>query len=197
MAEVSQEKPDMLAQIAAAIEANFDEQTALFERTFADLDNSRAKTAPRPKPVQPRPVMTDAERAQRQDEQRMIVTMTADGTINAEEGRKLLAALDESYGLTPPLPPTQPNPTPARTLRLRVVNPTNGQTVANVGLPLPMIEFGLNVTSRLGSRLPPTISLQGQRIELADVIARVRRGEQGRLFGLTTDKGDVIEIAVE
>ena len=118
------------------------------------------------------------------DERMQILKMVADGKISAEEGSKLLKALEEG---SRPKPPPLPEP---RWFKVRITDLTTGKTKVNVSIPMRLVSVGV----KLGARFTPEV--EGMNFE--EVIAAIKEGAHGRIVDVTDEKGgERVEIYVE
>jgi len=121
-------------------------------------------------------------------EERMeILKMVQDGQISAEEGAKLLEALQESD--QPPARPTPPErPQQPRRLRVRVSDLETGRNKVNIDLPWNLINVGMH----MGARFAP------QEIDLEEVMRALRSGTEGKIVDVEhAEDNERVEIFVE
>lgn len=115
-----------------------------------------------------------------------ILKMIEAGTVTAEEGAKLLEALaqdDESVSAR------APGAAP-RWLRVRVADGAGGNKV-NVNVPLKL----LDVAKRF---IPPrALTVNGQPIDLDEIVALVKEGAEGKLVEIQGENGERVEVFVE
>ncbi|MBX2997710.1 MAG: hypothetical protein KF893_04305 [Caldilineaceae bacterium] len=124
------------------------------------------------------------------EERVKVLKMIEDGKVSAEEGTRLLAALDKSRQRGQRggrgAPPVEGN---GRWMRLRVSDTRSGKTKVNMQLPLGLVNMGL----QLGARFVPEIdSLDAGQIQNA-----LRSGTRGKILEVTSDSGELVEIYVE
>ncbi len=123
------------------------------------------------------------------EERMQILNMVAEGKISAEDGAKLLSALEpdrKSRGV--PSPPGAP--TAARWFRVRVTDLETGRNKVNVNLPMSLVDVG----TRMGARFAP--ELEG--IDFADIIEQIKGGAQGKIIEVEdAEGGERVEIYVE
>jgi hypothetical protein len=123
------------------------------------------------------------------EERMQILNMVASGNITAEEGAKLLAAL-EPEGKRRQMPPGPGGPTPARWFRVRVTDLETGKNKVNVNLPMSLVDVG----TRMGARFAP--ELEGMDFE--DIIEQIKSGAQGKIIEVEdAEGGERVEIYVE
>src|SRR5450759_5119442 len=89
------------------------------------------------------------------EERMKILKMVEDGKVSAEDGAKLLAALDESRRSARPTPPPPPPGTTAngRWLHIRVTDVKNGRPKVNVNIPMGLVNVGL----KMGAKFAPEV----------------------------------------
>jgi len=118
-----------------------------------------------------------------------ILNMVASGNITAEEGAKLLAALEpEGKRRDQRLAPAPPGP--ARWFRVRVTDLESGRNKVNVNLPMSLVEVG----TRMGARFAP--ELEGMDFE--DIVEQIKSGAHGKIIEVEdAEGGERVEIYVE
>lgn len=122
------------------------------------------------------------------EERMQILKMVAEGTITAEEGAKLLAALEPEGA--PQRHSLAGEPSQPRWFRVRVTDLETGRNKVNVNLPMSLVEVG----SRMGARFSP--ELEG--LDFHDIIDQVKSGAQGKIVEVEDmDGGERVEIYVE
>ena len=115
-----------------------------------------------------------------------ILKMIEDGKISAEEGAKLLTALDEI--------PRRPSPGGerggGRSLRIRVTDIASGRSKASVQIPIGLIDAGM----KIGAHFAPEV----EGVNMSNVMDAVRSGATGKIIDVTDDEdGEHVEIFVE
>ena len=123
------------------------------------------------------------------EERMQILSMVAEGKITAEEGAKLLAALEpEKRGkpvLRAPEPPTEP-----RWFRVRVTDLHTGKAKVSVNLPFGLVDVGM----RMGARFAPEL----ENIDMAQIVEQVKAGGQGTMVEVEDEEdGERVEIYIE
>ncbi len=124
------------------------------------------------------------------EERMKVLKMIEEGKITAEEGTKLLSALDmgprPGKGPVPPPPPVGAG----RWLRIRVTDTTTGRPKVNVTIPMGLVNVGLKMGARFA---PETEGLDWQQI--ADAI---NSGMIGKIIDVVDEQdGERVEIFVE
>jgi hypothetical protein len=117
------------------------------------------------------------------DEERLqILKMIEGGQITAEEGAKLLAALEE------PSRGEKPGGSP-RWLRVQVTDIRTGKRKVNVNLPLRLLDLGAKIYSRYGA--PGDIDVEG-------IAQAIKEGAQGKIVDAEDEvDGERVEVYVE
>jgi hypothetical protein len=122
------------------------------------------------------------------EERMQILNMVAEGKISAEDGAKLLAALETEKRPKPPAMPREPS-TP-RWFRVRVTDLETGKCKVNVNLPMSLVEVG----TRMGARFAP--ELEG--MDFGDLVDQIKSGAQGKIIEVEdAEDGERVEIYVE
>ncbi len=122
------------------------------------------------------------------EDRMQILNMVAERIISADEGAKLLAALETEQKREPTQSMT--GPSRSRWIRVRVTDLETGRNKVNVNLPMGLVE----VAARLGARFAP--ELQG--MDVHDIVEQVKSGAQGKLIEVEDiEDGERVEIYVE
>ena len=121
------------------------------------------------------------------EERMQILKMIEAGTISAEEGAKLLAALDEGSSKRERIEPLGGK---ARWMRIRVTDLRTGNAKVNVNLPMGLVNVGL----KMGARFAPDM----ENVDLDEIMASIKEGAQGKIVEVEDDDGgERVEIYVE
>ena len=128
------------------------------------------------------------------NEERMkILKMIEEGKISADEGSKLLTALNDSRkGI--PMPPRPQGQAmgggSARWLRIRVTDIRTGRSKASVQIPLALVDAGM----KIGAHFAPEV----EGVDMTNVMEALRMGVTGKIIDVTDDEdGEHVEIFVE
>jgi hypothetical protein len=117
-----------------------------------------------------------------------ILKMIEDGKLSAEEGTKLLSALNSPRVPTPPRPPGMPGA--PRWLRIRVTDIRTGRSKASVQIPLALVDAGM----KIGAHYAPEV----EGVDMSNVMEALRSGVTGKIIDVTDDEdGEHVEIYVE
>lgn len=120
------------------------------------------------------------------NEQMQILKMVEAGQISAEEGVRLLRALDEADKTQS----ASSAPNNARWFRVRVTDLATGKHKVNVNIPIGLVNVGM----RLGAKFAPNIGSE----EMEQILQAVRGGVQGRIIEVEdAEDGERVEIYVE
>ena len=116
------------------------------------------------------------------EERMKILKMIEEGKISADEGSKLLSALNESRrGLpTPPRPPSI----------IRVTDTRTGRSKASVQIPLALVDAGM----KIGAHFAPEV----EGVDMSNVMEALRMGVTGKIIDVVDEEdGEHVEIYVE
>jgi len=121
------------------------------------------------------------------EERMKILKMIEEGKLSAEEGTKLLAALNtkrSSMSRTPGMP------SGAKWLRIRVTDTRTGRSKASVQIPLALVDAGL----KIGAHFAPEV----EGVDMTNVMEALRSGVTGKIIDVTDEEdGEHVEIYVE
>jgi hypothetical protein len=127
------------------------------------------------------------------EERIRILNMVQEGKISAEEGSKLLAALDLNSQPAPaPRRPDAPAPSdqPGRWFRVKITNTLNDKTRVNVRLPVSLIKVGM----KMGAKFSPEV----EKIDMDQLSEFISTGEIGQMVDIYDEEdGDHIEVFIE
>ena len=126
------------------------------------------------------------------NEERMkILKMIEEGKISADEGSKLLTALNDSRkGIPMPPRPQAMGSGSARWLRIRVTDIRTGRSKASVQIPLALVDAGM----KIGAHFAPEV----EGVDMTNVMEALRMGVTGKIIDVTDDEdGEHVEIFVE
>jgi hypothetical protein len=123
------------------------------------------------------------------EERMQILKMVAEGKISAEEGAKLLAALEPTTTKKETRSTTD-GPSAARWFRVRVTDLETGKNKVNVNLPMSLVDVG----TRMGARFAPEL----EDMDFNDIIEQIKSGAQGKIVEVEDmEGGERVEIYVE
>lgn len=126
------------------------------------------------------------------EERMQILKMIENEQITAEEGARLLQALEagarKERGAEPTGAPSRGSP--PRWFRIRVTDLQTGRHKVNVNIPLSLVTVGM----RMGARFAPEIS----GVDMDQVLEAVRQGNVGKLIDVEdAEDGERVEIYIE
>ncbi len=122
------------------------------------------------------------------EERLQVLKMVEAGQISAEEGAKLLTALEN-----PPEPP-EGKSTQKRWLRVRVTDQHTGKRKVNVNIPLGLVEMASRMGVHFGAQRAPEL----RDINLNEIIAAIKSGAEGKIVDMEDEEeGEHVEVYVE
>ncbi len=120
------------------------------------------------------------------EERMQILKMIEAGTISADEGAKLLAALEEGTGKRE----RAESGSKARWMRIRVTDLKTGNAKVNVNLPMGLVNVGM----KMGARFAPEM----ENVDLDEIMESIKEGAQGKIVEVEdTEDGERVEIYIE
>lgn len=123
------------------------------------------------------------------DERMQILRMIENRQISAEEGARLLAALEDKPN--PELPPPPSPQTRGRWLNVRVTDQRSGKRKVNVRIPLSLVDVGL----KLGAKFSP-VGIEG--LDVNQIMAAVKAGGMGKIVDVEDEvDGEHVEVYIE
>jgi len=124
-------------------------------------------------------------------EKMQILKMIEEGKISAEEGMKLMLAVDETpeQDIEIDLGKKQ---TSLSARRLRVKVEKNGKETVNIKIPISLVNVGL----KIGKKFSPDLQESMGDIDMDEIVQMIKEGAEGKL--VEVDDGDEhVEIFVE
>lgn len=123
------------------------------------------------------------------EERMKILKMVEEGKISAEEGAKLLSALQQAQRASGGDQAAR-RPGSVRWLRIRVTDLPSGRSKASVQIPIGLIDAGM----KIGAHFAPEV----EGVDMGNVLEAVRAGVTGKIIDVTDDEdGERVEIFVE
>lgn len=120
------------------------------------------------------------------EERMQILKMIENGQISAEEGARLLQAIED----TSQKEQASKSEHAPRWFRVRVTDMRTGKTKVNVNIPISLVNVGM----RMGARFAPEV----EGMNLDQVIQAVKQGAQGKIIDVEDEEdGEHVEIYVE
>jgi SHOCT-like protein len=124
------------------------------------------------------------------EERLKILNMVAEGKISAEEGSRLLEALQSAERKVGATAGMATSGGESRYLRIRVTNTHTGRERASVNIPVNLV----NVAMRMGARFAPEM----EDISFEEVMSAINQGMRGKIVDVTEgETGEHVEIFVE
>jgi hypothetical protein len=124
------------------------------------------------------------------EERMQILKMIQEGKISAEEGAKLLQALNAGKSDKRSTSAPAGGGSDARWFRVRVTELASGKSKVNVNIPMGLV----NVAIKMGARFAPNI--EGEKYE--EIVQAIKSGASGKIIDVTDDQdGERVEIFVE
>jgi SHOCT-like domain len=127
------------------------------------------------------------------EERLKILKMIQEGKITAEEGVKLMEALESSKAVSGtglPLEGVAGGGKGNRWFRVRVTELGTGKTRVNVRLPVNLINAGL----KMGARFSPEV----QGLDMEQLKQYIQSGETGKIVDVyDDDDGEHVEVFIE
>lgn len=123
------------------------------------------------------------------EERMRILKMIDEGKISAEEGAKLLSALNEGRR-RPNSAVSSRLPGAARWLRVRVTDVATGRSKATVQIPIALLDAGM----KIGAHFAPEV----EGVDMSTVMEALRSGMTGKIVDVIDEEdGEHVEIFVE
>lgn len=119
------------------------------------------------------------------DERMKILNMIQEGTISAEEGMKLLDALEESADL----PAVPKDKSDSKWVKIIVVE--EGEKKVNVTIPVNLVKLGLGIGMKYSG---DTKGLEN--LDLDEIIRQIEEGTEGKIVEVV-DGDTRVEVYVE
>lgn len=124
------------------------------------------------------------------EERMRILKMIEAKQVTAEEGAKLLAALDEKdrFGNTSAQPSSGAS---SKWFRVSVTDLKTGKRKVNVNIPLSLVDIGL----KMGAKFAPA-GLEG--LDTNQIINAIKSGGEGKIVDVENDEeGEHVEVFIE
>lgn len=123
------------------------------------------------------------------EERMKILKMVEEGKVSAEEGAKLLAALQQAQRTSAGDQAGRRGGS-SHWLRIRVTDLATGRSKAAVQIPIGLIDAGM----KIGAHFAPEV----EGVDMGNVMEAVRAGVTGKIIDVTDDEdGERVEIYVE
>ena len=130
-------------------------------------------------------------------ERLQILKMIEEGKIKADEGARLIEALDTVTSAPAPAQPPMPGETTVdltgkgtKWLRVRVTDTDSGKARVNVRLPVGLIKAGV----KMGAKFSPEI----EGLDIDQLMTFINSGELGQIVDVfDEDGGEHVEVFIE
>lgn len=120
------------------------------------------------------------------EERLKILQMIQEGKINADDGAKLLEALNRGAGRSP-INRSVAAEDDGRYLRVRVTDTFTGKAKVSVNLPISLVDAGLGIAANF---IPGVANV--------DLVGAIRSGMTGKVVDVIDEEdGDHVEIFIE
>lgn len=125
------------------------------------------------------------------EERMQILKMIENKQITAEEGAKLLAALEE-HDRAESAAKVKPSPTTSgKWFRVRVTDLKTGKRKVNVNIPLGLVDVGL----KMGAKFAPAGM---EELDVHQIIAAIKSGTEGKIVDVEDEEdGEHVEVFIE
>ena len=121
------------------------------------------------------------------EERMQILKMVSEKKITAEEGAKLLSALEPDKKTAAVV---VGGPSSPRWFRIRVTDLETGKSKVNVNLPMSLVNVGI----KMGARFAPEV----EGMDLTEIFDQIKEGAQGKMIDVEdVEDGERVEIYVE
>jgi len=117
-----------------------------------------------------------------EEERMQILKMIEEGKITAEEGAKLLEALEASSK-------SEEAPRAGKWFRVRVTDLKSGRHKVNINIPMGLVTVGAKIGAKFASPLD---------LDVDEILSAIRRGARGKIIDVEDEEeGERVEIYVE
>lgn len=122
-------------------------------------------------------------------EKLQILNMVQEGKITAEEGVKLLEALEDNKKTSNNLVYSDNK---AKWLKIKVIE-SGDITKANVTLPISLVNVGV----KLIGKFSPEIKASGlTEDDIGEILEAIKNGQMGKIVDVDTEDGTKVEITI-
>ncbi|HLF25559.1 MAG TPA: hypothetical protein VJG32_04435 [Anaerolineae bacterium] len=120
------------------------------------------------------------------EERMQILKMIEEGKLSAEEGAKLLQALNAGSRS----PQTSGSGSESRWFRVRVTDLDTGRNKVNVNIPMRLVSVGI----KMGARFAPNV----EGLNYEEISEAIKSGAQGKIMDVVDEEdGERVEIFIE
>ena len=115
-----------------------------------------------------------------------ILKMIEARQISAEEGARLLAALDRADSKAGPAGPSEG----PRWFRVRVTDLRSGRNKVNVNIPMGLVNVGI----KMGARFAPNV----EGLDVEQITKAIREGAHGKIVDVDEEEdGERVELYID
>ncbi|MCR4408263.1 MAG: hypothetical protein NUW24_15320 [Anaerolineae bacterium] len=119
------------------------------------------------------------------EERMQILKMVESGQITAEEGAKLLAALNKVSEPSAGSPGSEP-----KWFRVRVTDLDTGRQKVSVNIPVGLVNVGI----KMGARFAP----ETEGVDFGQIMEAIKSGTQGKVIDVVDEEdGERVEVFIE
>jgi SHOCT-like domain len=123
------------------------------------------------------------------EERMQILRMVAEKKITAEEGARLLSALEPEKKKEQRVVMVSAPASP-RWFRIRVTDLETGKSKVNVNLPMSLVNVGI----KMGARFAPEV----EGVDFDEIVEQIKSGAEGKIIDVEdVEDGERVEIYVE
>jgi len=123
------------------------------------------------------------------EERMQILKMVAEKKITAEEGARLLSALEPEKKKEQRVVMVGAPASP-RWFRIRVTDLETGKSKVNVNLPMSLVNVGV----KMGARFAPEV----EGVDFDEIVEQIKSGAEGKIIDVEdVEDGERVEIYVE
>ncbi len=120
------------------------------------------------------------------EERMQVLKMVEKGQISAEEGARLLEAIEAAGSKEQ----ARSSGGQSRWFRVRVTDMRTGKSKVNVNIPMSLVNVGM----RLGAKFAPEVS----GVQMEEIMNAVKEGASGKIVDVEDEEdGEHVEIYVE
>lgn len=124
------------------------------------------------------------------EERLKILKMIQEGRITAEEGARLMEALERGSRASGAGAPAGSTAKTGRWFRVRVTDTTTGKTRVNLRLPVNLVNAGV----KMGARFSPEV----EGLDMDQLMQHINSGETGQIVDVYDDEdGEHVEVFIE
>ncbi len=120
------------------------------------------------------------------EERLQVLRMIEKGQITADEGARLLEAIEAAGSKEQ----SRSGSSPSRWFRVRVTDMRTGKSKVNVNIPMSLVNIGM----KLGAKFAPEVS----GVQMEEIMSAIKEGASGKIVDVEDEAdGEHVEIYVE